>query len=103
MGRGVEFEVSWTKKPDFLLALGVQDSGPSIKGAFRFEVWGNDLVAHRESEREADVAPIRGVGDGPGLPAAPRKGIPARGVRLRAVRGGIVRNHGRGEESGRAE
>ena len=62
----VEFEVSWTKKPDFVLALGVQDSGPSIKGAFRFEVWGNDLVAHREAEREADVAPIREVGDGPG-------------------------------------
>src|SRR5579871_3709665 len=41
----LEFEISWTKKPDFVLALGVQDSGPSIKGAFRFEVWGDDLVA----------------------------------------------------------
>ncbi len=62
----IEFEVSWTKKPDFVLALGADDAKASADHAFRFEVWGDDLVAFREGEREADLAPLQAVGDGPG-------------------------------------
>ena len=62
----IELEISWTKKPDFVLALGAEDTEASLKSAFRFEIWGGDLVAFREGEREADVAPIQKVGDGAG-------------------------------------
>jgi thiol-disulfide isomerase/thioredoxin len=62
----IEFELSWTKKPDFILALGAEDTEASFKRAFRIEVWGDDLVAYREGDRAADVAAIRKVGDGPG-------------------------------------
>jgi hypothetical protein len=62
----IEFELSWTKKPDFILALGAEDTEASFKRAFRIEVWGDDLVAYREGDRTADVAAIRKVGDGPG-------------------------------------
>ena len=62
----IEFEVSWTKRPDFVLALGTDDTEASVKRAFRFEVWGDDLVAFREGEKEADLAPLQAVTVGPG-------------------------------------
>jgi thiol-disulfide isomerase/thioredoxin len=54
----IEFEISWKKRPDFVLALGVGDDDKTVGQAFRFEVWGTDLVVLRELEREADVAPV---------------------------------------------
>jgi peroxiredoxin len=62
----VEVELSWKNKPDFLLALGVDDPEKSIKQAFRFEVWDKDLVAFRETERESDVTSLREIGAGVG-------------------------------------
>jgi thiol-disulfide isomerase/thioredoxin len=62
----VEFEISWKKKPDFVLALAVGDDEKSLKQAFRFEVWGNDLVVQRELENEADPAEIQTIASGPG-------------------------------------
>jgi peroxiredoxin len=62
----VELELSWAvkDKPDFAVALGADDDERSARGAFRLEVWEGDLVALRETDREADVAPVaRGVGE----------------------------------------
>lgn len=64
----IEFELSWTSKPDFVLALGVEKTNLAFGGAqaFRFEVWQNHLVAMRETDDEADVASLRQVGGGAG-------------------------------------
>jgi peroxiredoxin len=62
----IEFEISWTDKPDFVLAVGVNDFEKSIEKAFRFEVWDGTLVVQREADQEADVAPVMKLGSGPG-------------------------------------
>ena len=62
----IEFEISWKAKPDFVLALGVDDQEATIKRAFRFEAWGGDLVVQRELEQEADLAVVQEVTPGPG-------------------------------------
>ena len=42
----IEFELSWTKLPNFVFGLGVDDSDADtvFNRAFRFEVWDTDLV-----------------------------------------------------------
>ena len=40
----IELEMSWKKKPDFSLALGVGDDEQSARPAFSFEVWGSELA-----------------------------------------------------------
>jgi peroxiredoxin len=62
----IEFEISWKSKPDFVLALGVDDKDSTVKRAFRFEAWGGDLVVQRELEQEADLAVVQEVTAGPG-------------------------------------
>jgi peroxiredoxin len=64
----IEVEISWKTKPDFVLALGVNDGDRLIssKRAFRFEAWGGDLVVQRELEHEADLAVVQELGPGPG-------------------------------------
>jgi peroxiredoxin len=62
----VEFEVSWKDKPDFVLALGVGASEKTLHRAFRFEVWDDDLVVHRATEDEADVASVQTIAPGAG-------------------------------------
>jgi thiol-disulfide isomerase/thioredoxin len=62
----IEFELSWRTKPDFVFAIGVDDSATSLKRAFRFEAWGGDLVIERELESEADLARIQEIVPGPG-------------------------------------
>jgi thiol-disulfide isomerase/thioredoxin len=62
----LEFELSWKQKPDFVLAVGVGEDDRTIARAFRFEVWERDLVAQRETEREADVASVGEIVPGPG-------------------------------------
>jgi len=64
----IEFELSWDKKPDFALALGVEKNNLAFGGAqaFRFEVWQNHLVAMRETDDEADVASLMQVPAGAG-------------------------------------
>jgi len=56
-----EFELSWTTRPDFELAVGVADDSKSVARAFRFEVWENEIVVQRETEREADVVSLQRV------------------------------------------
>ena len=60
-----EFELSWKGKPDFELALGVGDA-KTAQRAFRFEVWENELVVQRETEREADLASLQPIKSGSG-------------------------------------
>ena len=62
----IEFEISWKAKPDFVLAFGVGDDAKTLRKAFRFEVWDNDLVAHRETDAEADVASLATISPGAG-------------------------------------
>src|SRR5262249_49601070 len=62
----VEFELSWNRKPDFVLALGVGSDDKSFQHAFRLEVWDSDLVVQRELDHQADVASVQKIGSGPG-------------------------------------
>lgn len=57
----VEVELSWTTHPDFDLAIGVSDDPKTVAKAFRFEVWENEIVVQRETEREADVVSLQKV------------------------------------------
>ncbi len=62
----IEFELAWKSKPDFVFALGVNDSDDEsvFKRAFRFEVWDNELVVRCELGREADVDSVQEVSGG---------------------------------------
>ena len=62
----VEFEFSWKNTPDFVFALGVGADDKADAKAFRFEVWDGQLVADRETETQADVAPVQPIATGPG-------------------------------------
>ena len=62
----IEFEISWTSSPDFNFALGVDDGENTVKRAFRFEVWGTDMILQRELQTEADLAILQEVSRGPG-------------------------------------
>jgi thiol-disulfide isomerase/thioredoxin/ribosomal protein L11 len=62
----IEFELSWSKKPDFELAFGVDDDPKSVPRAYRFEVWESDLVIQRETDSEADLASLQEIKPGPG-------------------------------------
>ncbi len=64
----VEFELSWKTRPDFVFALGSDETDPSFARAFHFEVWDGDLVVYRETEDAADLALVQSLGtkEGPG-------------------------------------
>lgn len=54
----IEVELSWTKRPDFVFALGVDERDSAAQPVFRFEVWGDQIVVVGETARAADAAPI---------------------------------------------
>ncbi len=60
----VEFELSWTGAPDFVLALGAGRHG--YEQAFRLEVWDDDLVLLRETDQEADMVSLGKINTGSG-------------------------------------
>ncbi len=64
----LEVELSWKNSPDFLLALGVGDTldDQTAGRAFRVEVWDGQLVLARETDREADLATLGPIPNGPG-------------------------------------
>ncbi len=64
----IEFELFWKNKPDFVLALGVDDSEDeaTFKRAYRFEIWDNELVLRCELGREADVDTVQSIASGSG-------------------------------------
>ncbi len=53
-----EVELAWDGKPDFELSLGVGPDTVSTLRAFHIAVWDEDIIAARETEREADVASL---------------------------------------------
>lgn len=53
-----EIELTWKGKPDFELSLGVGPDPKSTLRAFHLAVWDDDIIAARETEREADVAAL---------------------------------------------
>ncbi|MGQ0635859.1 MAG: TlpA family protein disulfide reductase [Planctomycetaceae bacterium] len=60
----IEFEISWQKKADFTLSLGVDPSADApdnrtSKQAFQFDCWDRDLVLLRETDAEADIANVQ--------------------------------------------
>jgi len=61
----IDVELTWEKKPNFLLAFGVGTIDPvtSAATAFRIEVWQDQLVAVWELDDVADVAVIGKVSD----------------------------------------
>ena len=61
-----EFEISWKKKPDFVFAMGAFDFGKTVQEALLFEVWGDDLVANRETDTDAAFASVQKLDQGPG-------------------------------------
>ena len=56
-----EFELSWKGQPDFKFAIGVGDDPKTALRAYQFEVWENEIVIQRETEKEADVANLQKV------------------------------------------
>ncbi|MBS0265836.1 MAG: TlpA family protein disulfide reductase [Planctomycetes bacterium] len=62
----IEFEISWKKRPDFVLALGVGADPQTSKRAFRFEVWADDLVINRELDQKVDLQGVQSIQGGPG-------------------------------------
>lgn len=60
----VEFALSWTAKPDFVFALGAGRHG--YEQAFRLEVWDDELVLLRETDKDADLALLGKVTTGEG-------------------------------------
>ncbi len=64
----IEFELFWKNKPDFVLALGVEDNDDeaAFKRSYRFEVWDNELVLRCELGREADVDTVQSIASGSG-------------------------------------
>lgn len=62
----IEVELSWKGRPNFILALGVQEQDLIGQHAFHLEVWDNDLVVVGESARDADVASVQTIGAGEG-------------------------------------
>jgi thiol-disulfide isomerase/thioredoxin len=53
-----EFEIAWTKTPQFTLAFCASDKSKQLAEGFKIEVWGKKLVLVREVNKSADVALI---------------------------------------------
>lgn len=62
----IEVELSWKGKPNFILALGVNERDAAGQHAFHLEVWDGELVVVGESARDADVASVQSIGPGEG-------------------------------------
>lgn len=51
-----EFEIAWSKAPQFSLAFCASDKPQQLTEGYRLEVWGRKLVLVREVSKSADVA-----------------------------------------------
>jgi thiol-disulfide isomerase/thioredoxin len=63
----IDVELSWKRRPDFVLALGVDERDLAAQRAFHLEVWDGDLVVVGETARDADVASVQRMRDGDGF------------------------------------
>jgi peroxiredoxin len=61
----IELELSWKKKAEFSLALGVDDEA-SVSRAFRVESWDGDLVLLREETETGNIALVKTISSGAG-------------------------------------
>jgi thiol-disulfide isomerase/thioredoxin len=61
----ITLELSWQRKPDFVLTLGTDNGDATKSHGIHFEVWDDDLVAVAEAAREADVASLKKIAPGP--------------------------------------
>lgn len=62
----IEVEISWTEKPGFTLALGVDDDGSWQHMPFRLGVWDESLVLARDLANRGDRTSLKEVAAGPG-------------------------------------
>jgi len=62
----IELGLSWKGKPNFQLALAVNEDETTIEQAFHLDVWNDDLVLARENPRDADVALLQHLVSGKG-------------------------------------
>ena len=53
-----EFEISWSKSPQFRLSFSAFDGVEERQDGYQFEVWGRKLFLVRETEHGADVATV---------------------------------------------
>jgi peroxiredoxin len=58
MRAAIDFEISWTDKPDFVLALGMGRDDATLGQAYHVESWLTDVVIVRETAREAEIASL---------------------------------------------
>jgi len=63
---GIEVEISWKNRADFVFAMGVDEDEKNIEQAFRLEVWEKDLVLMRETDDEVDVISLQTLAQGEG-------------------------------------
>ncbi len=76
----IEFEISWKKKPDFVLALGTAgDAKTHGSSACQFEVWGDEIVVLRDvvlgdKEGRSDLASVSSAVPAPATPGASSAG-----------------------------
>ncbi len=61
-----EVELTWKGKPDFEFSLGVGPDPKTALKAFHIAVWDDDIIAARETEREADVTSLMKTKDADG-------------------------------------
>ncbi|WP_164100679.1 TlpA disulfide reductase family protein [Candidatus Laterigemmans baculatus] len=54
----IQLAVSWTGSPNFVVAIGVDDTPASLQHALRLEVWNQTVVLVREAEQTADVVAL---------------------------------------------
>ncbi len=54
----IDFEISWTDKPDFILALGMGRDDATLAKAYHVESWLTDVVLVRETARDAEIASL---------------------------------------------
>lgn len=62
----IEFEISWKKKPDFVIALGLADNENVFPQPLRFDVRDDDLVAQLETADGLDLASVQKISAGAG-------------------------------------
>ncbi|WP_145060812.1 TlpA family protein disulfide reductase [Adhaeretor mobilis] len=62
----IELELSWDRKPDFSVGLGVDGTDAVFKQAFMLDVLSSSLVAVRETQKEADLSLVKDLDKGHG-------------------------------------
>ncbi len=54
----VDLELAWASRPDFVLAIGVDEELKELDHAYRFEVWDDEIVFLRVGNQKADIVSV---------------------------------------------